>query len=159
MNIFVLDKDPKTCASYHCDKHVVKMILEHVQMLCTVSNTVGIPAFYKPTHANHPCTKWVGESRANWDWLVDLTLYLNDEYMTRYNHPINHLAWQKTLWWLPFDDVYAKLPDIPMTPFAQAMPEQYKQDDVVAAYREYYIQEKCDIATWTNREQPDWWTL
>lgn len=28
MNIFVLDLDPKTCAAYHCDKHVVKMIVE-----------------------------------------------------------------------------------------------------------------------------------
>jgi hypothetical protein len=28
MNIFVLDTDPKKCAVYHNDKHVVKMILE-----------------------------------------------------------------------------------------------------------------------------------
>jgi hypothetical protein len=28
MNIFVLDTDPKTCAVYHNDKHVIKMILE-----------------------------------------------------------------------------------------------------------------------------------
>ena len=28
MNIFHLDEDPETCAVYHCDKHVVKMILE-----------------------------------------------------------------------------------------------------------------------------------
>jgi hypothetical protein len=34
MNIFVLDKDPHAAAHYHCDKHVVKMILEAGQMLC-----------------------------------------------------------------------------------------------------------------------------
>lgn len=28
MNIFYLDKDPKTAAEFHCNKHVVKMILE-----------------------------------------------------------------------------------------------------------------------------------
>jgi len=28
MNIFVLDYNPKKAAEYHCDKHVVKMILE-----------------------------------------------------------------------------------------------------------------------------------
>ena len=28
MNIFVLDTNPKKCAEYHNDKHVVKMILE-----------------------------------------------------------------------------------------------------------------------------------
>ena len=35
MNIFHLDKDPKICAEYHCDKHIVKMILETAQMLST----------------------------------------------------------------------------------------------------------------------------
>ena len=35
MNIFHLHKDPKICAKYHCDKHVVKMILETAQMLST----------------------------------------------------------------------------------------------------------------------------
>ena len=35
MNIFYLDKDPKKAAEYSCDKHVVKMILESAQMLCT----------------------------------------------------------------------------------------------------------------------------
>ena len=35
MNIFLLDKDPKIAAQYHCDKHVVKMILESAQMLCS----------------------------------------------------------------------------------------------------------------------------
>ena len=28
MNIFVLDRDPEIAAKYHCNKHVVKMILE-----------------------------------------------------------------------------------------------------------------------------------
>ena len=35
MNIFVLDNDPKKCAEAHCNKHVVKMILEHAQLMCT----------------------------------------------------------------------------------------------------------------------------
>ena len=35
MNIFVLDETPKKSAEYHCDKHVVKMILESGQMMCT----------------------------------------------------------------------------------------------------------------------------
>ena len=36
MNIFVLDEDPIKAAEYHCNKHVVKMILESAQMLSTV---------------------------------------------------------------------------------------------------------------------------
>jgi hypothetical protein len=33
MNIFVLSKAAKKAARYHCDKHVVKMILESIQLL------------------------------------------------------------------------------------------------------------------------------
>ena len=36
MNIFALDKDPVVAkAQMSCDKHIVKMILESAQMLCT----------------------------------------------------------------------------------------------------------------------------
>lgn len=35
MNIFVLDAIPQVAASMHCDRHVVKMILEYGQMLST----------------------------------------------------------------------------------------------------------------------------
>jgi len=31
MNIFYLDRHPKTCAEMHLDKHVVKMIIEYAQ--------------------------------------------------------------------------------------------------------------------------------
>ena len=37
MNIFILDTDPKNAAMMLCDKHVVKMIVETAQMLCTVA--------------------------------------------------------------------------------------------------------------------------
>ena len=35
MNIFFLDWDIDKCAKDHCDKHVVKMILETAQLLCS----------------------------------------------------------------------------------------------------------------------------
>ena len=35
MNIFYVDKDPKIAAKMMCDKHIIKMILESAQMLCT----------------------------------------------------------------------------------------------------------------------------
>lgn len=35
MNIFYLDRDPALAARYHCDKHVIKMILETGQLLST----------------------------------------------------------------------------------------------------------------------------
>ena len=35
MNLFYVHEDPTTCAELHCDKHVVKMIIEYGQLLST----------------------------------------------------------------------------------------------------------------------------
>lgn len=146
MNIFVLDRNPIIAAQYHCDRHVVKMILESAQMLSTATG-MG----YKPTHHNHPCTLWVKQSAQNALWLHQLAFYLNREWQERYGHKNNHKSWEviKTL-------DYGMLPDRDMTPFAQAMPDDYKRADPVQAYRDYYRGEKSDIATWRNNT-PDWW--
>lgn len=40
MNIFVLDFDTEVCARYHCDKHVVKMIVEYAQLLSTAHHVL-----------------------------------------------------------------------------------------------------------------------
>jgi hypothetical protein len=95
MNIFVLDNDPKKCAEAHCDKHVVKMILEHAQLMCTAhhmqpNTTMQYDIPYKQTHTNHPCAVWVRQSLDNYRWLYSMTDYLNDEYKRRFNHDVNH---------------------------------------------------------------------
>jgi hypothetical protein len=72
MNIFILDEIPEKCARYHCDAHVIKMILESAQMLSTTVRLSGIDRGYKITHQNHPCTLWTGESLSNWQWLREL---------------------------------------------------------------------------------------
>ena len=151
MNIFILDKEVKKCAEYHCDKHVIKMILESAQMLSAVVRLNGHDIGYKLTHKNHPCTIWARESLSNYNWLVRLTRLLNYEYRYRYDKDINHKSYDlvKTL---PIPD----LPDIGLTPFAQAMPEQYKNKNAVKAYRDYYINEKSSFLTWTKRKKPKW---
>ena len=35
MNIFYLSSNPGECARQHCDKHVVKMIVEYAQLMST----------------------------------------------------------------------------------------------------------------------------
>ena len=47
MNIFVLDYNPQVAAEYHCDKHVVKMILESAQILCAVHRKVYLKTMKK----------------------------------------------------------------------------------------------------------------
>ena len=61
MNIFYLDKDPRKAAEFQYNKHVVKMILETAQILCTAHHCImgedaDVP--YKSTHKNHPSTVW-----------------------------------------------------------------------------------------------------
>ena len=151
MNIFILDTDIKKCAESHCDKHVIKMILESVQMLSTVCRQSGLDIGYKPTHPHHPCTIWVSKSLSNWVWLRHLTSYLNEEYRYRYNKKQNHKSYDLANI-LPLPNI----PDIGLTPFAQAMPEQYKNKNAVIAYRKYYLNEKTNLLKWTKRIQPQW---
>jgi len=154
MNIFVLDTDPELCARYHNDRHVIKMILESAQMLSTACRSTGLDEGYKATHENHPCNKWVRESLANWFWLLDLTYWLHQEWKYRYKHPETRIH-------KAFDVVCGlsvpELPDVPMTPFAQAMPDDYKSNDAVESYRTYYMIDKAHLASWKRRGQPEWW--
>jgi hypothetical protein len=46
-----------------------------------------------------------------------------------------------------------------ITPFAQAMPDQYKDENAVIAYRKYYINEKVRFAKWQYSEEPEWFRL
>ena len=152
MNIFVLHSNPKQAAQSHCDKHVGKLLLESVQMLSTVAHKHGGSGPYRSTHATHPCTLWVAESRQNWIWLVDLAKALREEFHYRYDkHHASGLA---------LDELQAPdLPNIGLTPHAQAMPDEYRvPHDAVAAYRHYYRAAKANFAKWERgREAPSWW--
>ena len=57
---------------------------------------------------------------------------------------------------------YRKLANIKeadsMTPFAQAMPDEYKNTDAVEAYRAYYLGEKTGFAEWKNDNVPSWYS-
>lgn len=155
MNIFVLDDDPKLCAMAHCDKHVVKMILETAQMICTTHHLIGgyeyeIP--YKSTHINHPCNRWLRDSVENYNWLMSLITHLNDEYRYRYDKNVNHKSYDAVKD-LPIPD----LPNIPRTRFARAMPDEIKiGQNVVKSYRNYYNISKKDIISYKKRDPPKW---
>lgn len=162
MNIFVLDLSPKKAAQYHNDKHVVKMILESAQMLMSSyhlhpSNPYAVKDSncYKLTHQNHPCTKWVNTSIENWCWLFDLVTFLNEEYKERFNHDEDHLSYRKLCYMINTYDFPAVGPG-PLTPFALAMPDEYKSEDAVNSYKIYYICDKQHIAEWKNGA-PDWY--
>jgi len=152
MNIFVLDTDIRSCAQYHCDQHVVKMILESVQMLCTTLNKRGLETPYRSTHINHPCVLWLDASYDNFLWLKELALELNREYRFRYARETDHASIRVIR-----EIEHHRYPALGLTAFAQAMPHQYKvPGDAVRAYRKFYSGEKLGFATWTRRTRPEW---
>lgn len=153
MNIFYLDENPHTAASYHCDKHVVKMILETAQLLSTAHHHYGSATcdMYKPTHKNHPSAVWVRESESNYLWAWRLFCCLCKEYTIRYNkkHKTSRLLEE-------LFDFPAGIPkSIGMTSPPQCMPDVYKCDDTVSAYRRYYMGDKKRFATWKTNK-PKW---
>jgi len=152
MNIFVLDEDPITAAKYHCDKHVVKMVLETAQIMCTTSYLCGNPAPYKPTHTQHPCRLWSQKTLGNWLWLHRLGLALAEEYKMRYD---KHHKSAKIIADIPTPHGIDM--NLALTPFVQCMPEQYHvTGDAVQAYRNYYIGDKLPMCTYTGADWPDW---
>lgn len=154
MNIFILDNDLKLCAQYHNNKHLNKMICEHVQILSTASKLLGIDQGYRLTHKNHPCVKWVLESRENWIWLTSLTYSLHLEWKIRFNHIRGES--HKSIQVLRSLNL-PKYENKGLTPFALAMPAYCKTSDPVESYRNYYMQEKRHLANWGNRGVPNWY--
>lgn len=153
MNIFILDTEITLCAQYHCDRHVNKMILESVQILCTVLNKRGFDTPYKPTHAQHPCVLWADQSYDNFRWLAELTDALNREYRFRYQKDRDHASMRVLA-----EIMRYRYESQGLTEFAQAMPDKYKvKGDAVAAYRAFYLGEKYHFARWTRRPAPGWW--
>jgi hypothetical protein len=153
MNIFFLDKNLKKCAKYHMDKHVVKMILEYAQILCSVLVRYGHEAPYKQTHKNHPCVLWCGESKENWETLQKLCKRLNDEYVFRYEKDCNHKSYDA------IKDLKApdNMPSLGITSPRLAMPKEYQTDDPIESYRSYYRNDKKELSKWKKRDKPYWY--
>ncbi|MDD3065592.1 MAG: pyrimidine dimer DNA glycosylase/endonuclease V [Endomicrobiaceae bacterium] len=150
----MLDKNPKLAAKFQCDKHICKMIVESCQILCSVfyyNSEIKPP--YKLTHKNHPCCVWARESLGNFKWLLKHTEYLLDEYSLRYakRHKCNDV-----FCWIKSNMNVLKFNKTELTDFVQAMPEHYRLNDAVKAYRNYYKGEKAEIAVWKNSVIPDW---
>ena len=150
MNIFYLHENPYKAAEYQYNKHVVKMILESAQMLCTAHHYYGngdnVP--YKAAHINHPSTIWVRENMLHYRWLYNHMLALGLQYMKRYGK--QHLSIYKcreACMWAPDG-----IPTLPFKQPPQAMPDEYKHKDSIIAYWQYYINGKSHIAAKTEEK-------
>lgn len=156
MNIFALDNDPALAARYLCDQHLGKMLLESAQLLCGPHAN----APYKRTHYKHPCAVWVRECDENYNWLLNHGEALAAEYAKRFGK--KHASAAMIVW------CCTRLADLSLpvvkehAPFAQAMPDRYRNADPVTAYRAYYAAEKLTLrgkpVSWTggDRVRPPW---
>ena len=160
MNIFYLHHAAPLAAKMHCDVHVVKMILETAQILSTVhhihNNGAAVP--YKPTHQRHPSVLWAAESKAQYDWLQQLGVYLCNEYSLRYNAR-RHACEQHILGSLSAPPPALMAGNFTWREPPQAMPDECRvEGDAVKAYRQYYCQYKAHFAKWRLGGIPAWMT-
>lgn len=155
MNLFVLDHNPDLAVQYHNDKHIVKMVIETAQLLSTAHHVLdGTPHIncYRSTHKNHPSAIWVRESNNNYNWAYYFFTKQCDEYTHRYGKVhLTDTKMRDQLVHLP-----RNIPVGPKTTPPACMPDEYKVDDIVESYRNYYRGDKAHFAKWTNREVPEW---
>jgi hypothetical protein len=183
MNIFVLDENPVKAAEYHCDKHVVKMILEAGQMMCASHWLHLLDNYYegdmsdfrrvkdmqswlfenthplerppwKMSHIRHPCTVWTNNSLSNYFWHFELGKSLCQEYTKRYGRV--HKS-EIVIDWLGKNSPRL-MTDKGLEKFVICMKEEYKiSDDPIECYRNYYIKDKVRFAKWKLKNNPYWW--
>lgn len=176
MNIFYLDRDPKTCAEMHCDKHVVKMIIEYAQLMSTAHRVLDGEEYYalsvnnrkikrwrhpefddvlmKASHVHHPSNVWLRQSDSNYAWLYRLFLELTKEYTHRYGKTHACARLIPSLRYIP-----KNIPRAEFTEPTPAMPDECKiANNSLASYHKYYIEKKVRFARWTNREAPLWYS-
>ena len=168
MNIFFLSRKASRCARWHCDKHVVKMILETAQLLYTAHWVLDVEPDFSTAprrgdgefgyrsirNPRHPCALWVRKSLKHYAWLADLGVALCAEYRHRFGQARQHSC-EEHIFWL-YAHPPAALEDLGWTQPAQAMPDQWKRADSVAAYRAYYRGGKSHLLTYTGRGVPHW---
>jgi hypothetical protein len=156
MNIFYLDRCPRKAARMHCDKHVVKMILEYAQLLSTAHHVLDGPngpivdKLYKVTHKNHPSAVWVRQSLLHYWYVYDMFKTLCYLYTEIYGK--EHLTQTKLLHVLKYHPDNIELKQFQHPP--QCMPEEFYDLDTVTAYQQYYRVGKADILKYKSRNPP-----
>lgn len=138
------------------------MPTEQLQMFCFAFPEGQAP--YKNSrkhrHYVHPASKWIRDSKENFQWALEHFKAQLDEYKIRYKR--DHGAAQY-LPWLLNNWHTISFPNTGLTPFARCF-SQFKEQldreepDVVKAYQKFYILDKIEFAKWPSVEKiPTWW--
>lgn len=162
VNFFYLDEEPKKCAEYYCDKHIVKIPIEIAQILSKIHHqlktNIDFSKIYKDSLVIKNTLgpyKWTTESLDNYLWTCNLGLALINEYKYRYGKEKH-----KT------EDILKYLLDNP-PPFTKKEKTkflltnkfdlfQYVSNDPIVCSRYNYVELKCKNDKWTKRDKPIW---
>jgi hypothetical protein len=155
VNIFVTNESPIQSARDLCDKHVPKMLLESCQMMSNIFHTD--PKFsppYRKLMIKHPCSAWVLKSKGNYEWLLNHTREILNQYKIRYNkeHKCeNALEYCER----HYNGIDWKVTD--RTEHVLVMPLIYRTGDVINSYRSY-IKAGKPFAKWSKgTDKPEWY--
>ena len=162
MNVFILHTDKSKSASALVDRHVNKMTLEATQICNTALylNDLEHLTFYQKTHEDHPWVKYAASNFSRWAFVYQNIKAIGDEYSSRYGG--THASHQKALDNWESEEVMEELYDTlgpgSLFPFPQTMPDTYKEENYVEAYRSYYKYDKLTKpwAFYRHSEPPDW---
>jgi len=162
VNFFYLDTDPKKCAQYYCNKHIVKIPIEIAQILSKIHYQLNSGIDYDKIYKDSLVVKntlgpylWAIESLDNYIWTCNLGLELINEYKFRYNKKTfkTEIVLETLLNNLP------NLPKIGITKFIgtnQFDMFQFVSNDPIICSRYNYCEMKCNNDIWTNRTKPYW---
>ncbi|NBR60118.1 MAG: hypothetical protein EBT86_00440 [Actinobacteria bacterium] len=184
MNIFVLHPNPRKAARWHCDSHVVKMLLELCQLLYTAHWALAVPSTaatfsaielsrhqktlkipdslltapdggYRPVHIHHPCALWTRRTLGNYNWLCCLAWELANEFRHRFGH--EHSCEAHVIWLK--NNPPSNIRVWPKSSWAVAMDTEYKiNKNPVSCYRHFYKVSKGrrGLLKYTGRQKPHW---
>lgn len=157
MNIFVSSPDPQECARVLDDQRCIKMVLETAQLLSCAVHAVSSETWhglglYRPTHQNHPCTKWTWASRENFQWLVAHGYALADEYSWRFGRTHKSLGVIRAC---DSETVRGLFVSRGLTPWPNVT--TFSLLPIHTAYRKALQVKWAAGARWTRRERPEWW--
>lgn len=184
MNIFILHPNPHKAARWHCDSHVVKMLLELCQLLYTahwaldtpqttatfsaielskVQKNMAIPISlhsapkggYRPVHIHHPCAIWTRRTLGNYDWLCELAIALAAEFRHRFGHEHSCEVHAE---WLK-QNPPPSIRKWQRSKWPIAMDDEFKiSTNPIICYRHFYKVSKGrrGLLKYTNRHIPHW---
>jgi hypothetical protein len=164
MNIFFVDENPRAAARMLANAHVRSQLNESYKMLSAVHHNYDsvVPGMAGLTHPDHPCTRWVGDTSHNYNWLYEHANELCREYRIR---------WDVSHWYEDDIEALSKPPlglkraSITLPPIVVSRDLQPEIDpdypwgwkDVIKAYQAYYNRDKRHLHFWMGERIPPRW--